>query len=62
MPTEVIAHNSMHTDTLVKHRTVNSEKYAVVLSVVRKKTENKPQLLIYLFFYFAYLQLHFQVT
>lgn len=32
MPTEVIAHNSMHFDTLIKHSTVNSEKYAVVLS------------------------------
>jgi len=38
---QVIAHNCVHFDTPAKHRTVNTEKYTAVLSVLIKECENK---------------------
>jgi len=43
VPTQVMANNCTHFDTLVKHCSVSREKYAAMLSVLIKEFENRFQ-------------------
>lgn len=38
---QVVVHNCMHSDILVRHGALNSEEYAAVLSVLLREFENR---------------------
>lgn len=66
--TQMMTTSCVHFDTLAKYSSVDSKKYAALLSVLIKKFDNRFKdckkfiLFFFFFFFFVYLQLQFQST